>query len=41
MMTNLIGLPPDAIVAGLAVRAEFHQTGGGLRLPYFRPAHPR
>lgn len=37
MMTNLIGLAPDAITPGLAVRVEFHETGGGLRLPYFRP----
>jgi uncharacterized OB-fold protein len=37
MMTNLIGIAPDAITPGLAVRAEFHETGGGLRLPYFRP----
>ncbi len=37
MMTNLIGLAPDAITPGLAVQAEFHETGGGLSLPYFRP----
>jgi uncharacterized OB-fold protein len=37
MMTNLIGLAPDAITPGLAVQVEFHETGGGLRLPYFRP----
>jgi uncharacterized OB-fold protein len=37
MMTNLIGLPPDAIRADLAVQVEFHETGGGLHLPYFRP----
>jgi len=37
MMTNLIGIAPDAITPGLAVRAEFHETGGGLWLPYFRP----
>ena len=37
MMTNLIGLTPDAITPGLAVRVEFHETGGGLHLPYFRP----
>jgi uncharacterized OB-fold protein len=37
MMTNLIGLPPDAITPDLAVRVEFHDAGGGLCLPYFRP----
>jgi uncharacterized protein len=37
MMTNLIGLTPGAITPGLAVRVEFHETGGGLHLPYFRP----
>ena len=36
VMTNLIGLAPDAITPGLAVRVEFHETGG-LCLPYFRP----
>ena len=37
MMTNLIGLAPDDITPGLAVRVEFHETGNGLHLPYFRP----
>jgi uncharacterized protein len=37
MMTNLIGLAPDAVSPGLAVQVEFHETGGGLHLPYFRP----
>jgi hypothetical protein len=37
MMSNLIGLAPEAIVGGLAVRVEFHATAGGLCLPYFRP----
>jgi uncharacterized protein len=37
MMTNLIGVAPEAITPGLAVQVEFHDTGGGLRLPYFRP----
>jgi uncharacterized protein len=37
MMTNLIGLAPDAITPGLSVQAEFHRTHGGLCLPYFRP----
>jgi uncharacterized protein len=41
MMTNLIGLTPDAITPGLAVRVEFHETGGGLHLPYFRPYRAR
>jgi uncharacterized OB-fold protein len=40
MMTNLIGLAPDAITPGLAVEAEFHEAGGGLWLPYFRPRGP-
>jgi hypothetical protein len=37
MMTDLIGLTPDAITSGLAVRVEFHEAAGGLYLPYFRP----
>jgi DUF35 OB-fold domain, acyl-CoA-associated len=37
MMTNLIGLPPAAITPGLPVQVEFHETGRGLHLPYFRP----
>jgi uncharacterized protein len=41
MMTNLIGLAPDAITAGLAVQVEFHETGNGLHLPYFRPRAAR
>jgi uncharacterized protein len=40
MMTNLIGLAPDAITPGLAVQVEFHDTGGGLCLPYFGPPVP-
>jgi uncharacterized OB-fold protein len=38
MMTNLIGVTPEAIRPGLAVEVELHETGGGLYLPYFRPA---
>jgi uncharacterized OB-fold protein len=37
MMTNLIGLTPQAIAGGLPVQVEFHATSGGLCLPYFRP----
>ena len=37
MMTNLIGLAPEAITPGLAVQVEFHETGGGMHLPHFRP----
>jgi uncharacterized OB-fold protein len=37
MMTNLIGLAPDAITPSLALQVEFHPAGGGLHLPYFRP----
>jgi uncharacterized protein len=41
MMTSLIGLAPDAISPGLAVQVEFHKTGGGQYLPYFKPPlHP-
>jgi uncharacterized OB-fold protein len=36
MMTNLIGLAPEAITPGLPVEVEFHETGG-LHLHYFRP----
>jgi hypothetical protein len=39
-MTSLIGLAPDAISPGLAVQVEFHETGGGLHLPYLSPAAP-
>jgi uncharacterized OB-fold protein len=38
MMTNLIGIAPDAITPGLRVEVEFHEAGAGLHLPYFRPA---
>jgi len=37
MVTNLVGLRPDAITPDLPVQVEFHHTGGGLHLPYFRP----
>jgi uncharacterized OB-fold protein len=40
MITNLIGLRPDAISPGLPVQVEFHRTGAGLHLPYFRPRGP-
>jgi uncharacterized OB-fold protein len=37
MMTNLIGVAPDAITPALPVQVEFHETANGLHLPYFRP----
>jgi hypothetical protein len=37
MVTNLVGLTPDAITPDLPVQVEFHHAGGGLHLPYFRP----
>lgn len=38
MITNLIGIAPDQIRAGMAVVVEFHEVRPGLHLPYFRPA---
>ncbi|MFI0356967.1 Zn-ribbon domain-containing OB-fold protein [Actinomadura sp. 9N407] len=37
VVTNLIGVEPDRIEAGMPVQAEFHEVGDGLVLPYFRP----
>ena len=37
MMTNLIAVAPDAITPAQPVQVEFHEAGGGLHLPYFRP----
>jgi uncharacterized OB-fold protein len=37
MITNLIGLTPDAITANLPVEVEFHRVDGDLHLPYFIP----
>ncbi|OLT13129.1 hypothetical protein BJF79_21255 [Actinomadura sp. CNU-125] len=37
MMTNLIGIAPEAITPDLPVEVEFHKTGDALYLPYFRP----
>ena len=38
MITNLIGIAPEDIRAGMPVVVEFHQAGSGPHLPYFRPA---
>lgn len=35
MLTNIIGLPPDALRIGLPVVAEFHQVNSDVWLPYF------
>jgi uncharacterized OB-fold protein len=38
MLTDLIGIEPDQIKAGMPVEVEFHPVGGEIHLPYFRPA---
>lgn len=38
LVTNIIDIAPDDIVADMRVRVVFHEDEGGLVLPYFRPA---
>ena len=37
MLSCLIGCDHEAAAVGLPVAVEFHTTGGGVTLPYFRP----
>jgi uncharacterized protein len=37
MLANIIGCEPSDVRVDLDVQAEFHDIGGGFRLPYFRP----
>lgn len=37
MLSNLIGCEPDEAHAGMRLRVDFHDVGGGITLPYFRP----
>lgn len=38
MVSAIVGLLPDQIVAGLRVRAEFHRVTDTITLPFFHPA---
>ena len=38
MLSCLVGCEHDAVTIGQEVRVEFHDTDGGVTLPYFRPA---
>jgi len=38
LMTNVVGCPPEDVTIGMAVRAEFVPTDGGLAVPRFVPA---
>jgi uncharacterized OB-fold protein len=37
LVTNLVDVLVDDIVAGMRLRIEFHPVGGGLHLPYAGP----
>ncbi|GAA0820887.1 Zn-ribbon domain-containing OB-fold protein [Streptosporangium amethystogenes subsp. fukuiense] len=37
MVTDLIGIAPEEITAGMPVEVDFHEVSPGLHLPYFRP----
>lgn len=37
MVSNIIGCAVDQVVVGMRVRVDFHEVGGGVVLPYFRP----
>ncbi len=38
LMTNLIGVEPDAVRIGMPVEAEFVERSETITLPYFKPA---
>lgn len=38
LMTSVVGCRPADLVDGLALEVEFHPAGGGMSLPYARPA---
>ncbi len=35
MLTNVIGVAPEALAIGMRVQVEFHAVGADLTLPYF------
>ncbi|HET9889198.1 MAG TPA: OB-fold domain-containing protein, partial [Mycobacterium sp.] len=35
MLTNVVGVPPEALVVGMRVRVQFYETGPDVTLPYF------
>jgi uncharacterized protein len=37
VLTNIIGCDPAEIHLGMKLRVEFHEVGGNVYLPYFRP----
>jgi uncharacterized OB-fold protein len=37
MVSNIVGCTVDQVVVGMPVGVEFHDVGGGVLLPYFRP----
>lgn len=38
ILSNVIGCTPGDLRLGLRLQVEFHPVGGGIHLPYFRPA---
>ena len=41
MLTNVVGVDPDELAVGRAVRVEFAPTENGYALPRFRPVGRR
>jgi uncharacterized protein len=37
ILSNIIGCDPADICLGMRLRVEFHEIGGNVHLPYFRP----
>jgi uncharacterized OB-fold protein len=38
IVSNVVGIAPDAVTVGLAVRVRYEEFDGGLVLPLFVPA---
>jgi uncharacterized OB-fold protein len=38
LMTNIVGCDPESVTVGMAVRADFVETGDALGVPRFVPA---
>jgi uncharacterized OB-fold protein len=38
LLTNIVGVPPDDVTVGAAVRVAWHELSDGRRLPVFTPA---
>jgi uncharacterized OB-fold protein len=38
MLSNVVGVPPDEVAVGTAVRLAWHELSDGRRLPMFTPA---